>query len=218
MIAIPPPRWMAYLVGSLAGLALIMLALTGCPGATATATKAIAATMHAAQTADKGLAAEATAELAGGADKAPVCKRLVAFRDYAHPAARSAVGAAFAAVRIADEAGKKPPDYMSILKPGACALVIALREWGHLLPDKGAQVLGLLNAFSVAACSAPKAKAPGSAVAIVTALLPVAVELVKWVVELVGAPTAALQKEISDWLTTPPPLAVEAVIKARCNP
>lgn len=191
-------------------LALAVL-LAGCPNAYKVAWPTTASVMRATQSADKGLAAGSKAELDAGGNAVVICKRLATYKDVIRPAARSAVAAAYAGLRIAQEAGKKPPNYLAILKPGACGLILGLREWGHKLPDKGAGILPYLEAFSGVVCDKP-----ASAIAIITALLPVVIDLVKWIVDLVGAPAEKLQQEINTWLQGPVATDVDALIKARC--
>jgi len=136
-------------------------------------------------------------------------KRLVAYRDNARPAARSVVAATWSGILIAAEAGKKEIDYIAMLKPGACALILGLREWGHKLPDKGATILPYLALFTGMACDAPSA----GALAVLVALLPVAVDLVKWVVHIIGAPNEVIQAEILAWIKAPPSDEVDALIR-----
>lgn len=204
--------------GLIALLALGLMLSAGCPGSTVP-TKTTAGLMQATQTTSKALAATSapvhTDCLAFGAksEKYRICiaddlKRLTSYRDTIRPAARSAVAAAYAAIMIAREAGKDKSDYMAILKPGACAIILGLREWGHKLPNQGGGILPLLNSFSPLACEAPA----GNALGVITALLPVAVDLVKWIVGLVGADAANLEKEIYAWITGAPADEVDALI------
>lgn len=138
-------------------------------------------------------------------------KWLVSYRDVARPAARSAVAVAYASGRTAEEAGKKPINYMAMLKPGGCALILSLREWGHKLPDKGKAIMEFLQKFTGITCD--KVKAPKSAAAIIAALLPVAVDLVKWVISVVGADNGDIKAAINKWIQAPAADEVDAVLK-----
>ncbi len=185
--------------------AIAALLLTACPSAHSPAMKTAAALKRAETTVDRTLAAT----------PGITCRQLMAYRDNARPAVRSSVGAIFAGVRINREAGKTDLDYMAIGKPGACALILGLREWGHKIPDKGQAVLALLQGFAGLVCST---KGPRDALGVLAALLPVAVDLVKWIVQLVGAPDAALESEVSAWLLAPPSGEVDKAIATRCSP
>lgn len=195
----------------ISGVLVMFLAgglMTGCPNAHKAAWSTTAGLMHATQTTSKSLAA---ASQHSTEDHAVVCKRLIAYRDNIRPAARSAVAAAYAGIRIAQEAGKKPIDYIAVLRPGGCAIMMGLREWSHKLPDKGASILPLIDVFSGMACDKPSSVT--AATAIVVALLPVVVDLVKWVVEIVGASNDDLQKSINKWIQGPATDEVDALIK-----
>lgn len=136
---------------------------------------------------------------------------LIDYRDTARPAARTSVAVAYATIRTAEEAGNKKIDWMALLRPGACALILSLREWGHKLPDQGKAIMTFLQPFAGMVCD--KVKSPKSAAAIITALLPVAVELVKWVIALVGADNAEIKAKINKWIQGPAADEVDAVLK-----
>ena len=206
-------------------LVLVLLgavASAGCPGKYDAAWKSTAGVMRATQSAAKGLASidkashETCLKQHGPQTKAyagciqAASKRLIVWRDVIRPAARSSVAAAYAAIRIAEKAGNKEVDYMKYLADGGCALIRGLREWGHMLPDKGASVLPLLEAFQGAVCDRPKSAA--GVVAILSVILPVAVDIAKWVVELIGASNDDLQKEINSWLNAVASDEVDAVL------
>jgi hypothetical protein len=191
-------------------LILGALTMTGCPkNANTTAWKVTAGTMYAFKATSKGLAT------APGV----TCKQLRFYRDNIRPAGRSSVGAAYAGIRISDEVKKPNVTYPNALKPGGCLLILGLREWGHKLPDKGASIMPFLSVFSGAVCDKVEKPTPKSAaaVAIITALLPVAVDLVKWVITLVNADDSKLQREINTWIMGPAADEVDARIKAECG-
>ena len=205
--------------GVFLGLLLGAAALTssGCPNTHAPALKAATALKRGLQSASTALAAGSTAELQAGQDKARICKRLRSYRDNIRPAARSSVAAVFVGVRIAREAGKDKIDYVAMLRPGGCAIMLGLRAWGHKLPDKGASILPLLELFQGVACSPQRKPEASAALAVLTAVLPAAVDLVKWIVQIVGAPVDALEKELSDWLQGQVADEVDAVITKWCH-
>jgi len=219
---LPPPPKMKLPPGGTAGvvavlaLAVGLMLSAGCKSTLPTRTTA--GLMRATVTTSNALAATTSAnhvdclKMGRGTEAYQTCiaadlKRLVSYRDNIRPAARSAVAAAYAAIMIAREAGKDDLDYMAILKPGACAIILGLREWGHKLPNHGGGILPLLDGFSPLACEAPK-----NAIGVITALLPVAVDLVKWIVGLVGADASALEREIYVWITGSPIDEVDAMI------
>lgn len=201
--------------GAAAILVLGALALAGCPAGQSAAWKATGGTMNAFKSASKALAAGESVKHAeclklhgAGAAAYATCigdtrRRLITYRDTIRPAGRSSVAAAYATIRTVEEAKKGDVDYIAILKPGACALIVGLREWGHKLPDKAASIMPWLSVFAGAVCDKVKNAPPKSAAAIITALLPVAVELVRWVISLVGADESELQKEINAWILGP---------------
>ncbi len=77
---------------------------------------------------------------------------------------------------------------------GACALSRMANEFKDSLPDKGKQVFTGLASLGPLVC--PKSS-------VVTALIPVAVDLVKWIIKLAGSPTETLLKEIDAWIRGP---------------
>lgn len=195
------------------GILLVAILFAGCTDPYRTARGTTAGVMHAVKATSKGLASGSAAELKAGGDKVVVCKRLKVYRDTIRPAARSSIAASLAAIRIAKEAGKKEFKYIDVLKPGGCALLLGLREWGHKLPDQGAGILPYLDPFLGSLCKTPKS----AAAAILAAVLPVAVELVKWIVDLVGKPSDSIDAEIAAWLLAPAADEVDALIKAECG-
>lgn len=142
----------------------------------------------------------------------PARKWLISYRDYGRPSARSAVAVTYAAGRTAEEAGKKPPNFIDMLKPGACGLVLAGREWGHKVPDDYKGLLALLEPWQGLACDRVKTPKAGAA-AIIVALLPVAIDLVKWIVEIVGADNSDLKARINAWVQSSPTDEVDKVLK-----
>lgn len=142
----------------------------------------------------------------------PARKWLISYRDYGRPSARSAVAVTYAAGRTAEDAGKKPPNFIDMLKPGACGLVLAGREWGHKVPDDYKGLLALLEPWQGLACDKVKTPKAGAA-AIIVALLPVAIDLVKWIVEIVGADNSDLKARINAWVQSSPTDEVDKVLK-----
>jgi len=202
------------ILGALA-VFLMVLGLSGCPNAYTVATKTTAGVMYATQATSRGYAAYAEARIAAGEDRPPICKGLALYRDNVRPAARSSVAAAYAGIRIAQEAGKKDYDYLTVLKPGACALLIGLREWAHKMPDGGMAIMGYLSVFSGVVCDKVDGKVD-SALAIIAALLPVAVDLVRWIISVVGSSDDALMKTINAWILGPSADEVDALIAKSC--
>jgi hypothetical protein len=71
----------------------------------------------------------------------------------ARPAVNSALHVTKASVQIAESAkADKPPDYIALLRPAACALWRVVRAWGHYLPKKGSSVLKALGPFGEGVC------------------------------------------------------------------
>jgi len=190
-------------------LVLAALGLAGCPSGQTAAWKATGGTMYAFKAASKTLAA-------GRESGQITCEQLKFYRDNIRPGGRSSVAAAYATIRTVEEAKGDKVDYMAILMPGACGLVIGLREWAHKLPDKGAAIVPWLGIFGGAVCDKYKTDKPKSATTLITALLPVAVDLVKWVISLVGSDNNKIKQEINAWIQGPAADEVDAAIKKHC--
>lgn len=203
-------------VAMIMGLTVTAIALgSGCsPKGYSAAIKSTVAVKRATQATGVALAAGSKAELAAGADTGKVCKRLFAYRDKIRPLARTAVAAAWAAIQTARAAKKKDFDVWAVLRPGACAIILGLREWGHKLPDKGSVVLGKLERYQGLACSPQRA--PSGALAVIGAILPGALDFVLWLVQLVGSGDDKLEKEIASWLIGMQEDDVDVLFKARC--
>lgn len=206
--------------GSGAGVAALLLlvfllaiAVAACASPYAAAKRSTWSLMKATQTAGHGLAtlardadAKCSQQHPGGSEAYRTCtalwlKRLDAWRDYGRPAARSSVAGLYGAVRVSEVAKARPPDIAAGFKAGGCALLRGVREWGHMLPDRGAGVLKLLAGLDPAVCVA---RAHRSAVGAVVAGLNLALEIVAWLRRLLTDPADALFREVDAWLRAPP--------------
>ncbi len=136
-------------------------------------------------------------------------RHLTNWQAYARPAMRAAVAATYGGLRVAEEAGKKGFDWMAALKPGGCALLRGLKAWGHLLPDKGKAALAALGFLDPVLCVQPKV-ADGAFP--VTAIATLALDVVRWVVKILGTPNEELRKAIDTWLRAPPEDATEKLL------
>jgi hypothetical protein len=222
---LPSAEQMAKLrkaAGSGAAGLLAVILLAGCPNAWSGMWKGTGGLMEATKSMSKGGAAVGTVKhdecIKKGAKTVAYwdCIKktrayLVTYRDTARPAARTSVAVAYASIRTAEEAKNEKLDWIALLKPGACALITSLREWGHKLPDKGKVIMSFLQPFGGMTCD--KAKNPKSAAAIITALLPVAVDLVRWVINLVGADNSEIKAKINAWIQGPATDEVDALLK-----
>lgn len=200
-------------------LVLLAVVLAGCPSAYGPAMNTTAAVMNATRTTSKVLGVTsmvmhtACLRVHGFQTTAYMecikkdLARLVSYRDNIRPVSRTSVSVTYATLMTLKAAGKKPPNYLATLRPGGCALILGLREWGHKLPDQGKTILPFLTGFLGLACDKPS-----NAIGLITALIPVAVDLVKWIIQMVGADSAALEREIYDWIIAKPADEVDAMI------
>lgn len=80
---------------------------------------------------------------------APYRSALKHWIDYGRPGVNSALIATVASLQIA-ERSKGKVDYLSLLKPGVCALAACLAQWGNLIPTSVKQTVAVVTA--VAGC------------------------------------------------------------------
>lgn len=204
-------------LGRLAGLgavavliALVAVALGACK--IAVPVKLTAAVMYSTQTMGKGFAVTGWQEhraclVKHGAKTQgyATCvkglrSRLEKWQKFGRASSRSSVAASYGAIRIAQEK-KKGADVLPLLKIGGCALTRMAKEFQDSLPDKGAAVMAKLAALGpLVWCTTPKAMRSTS---LAMTIIPLAVDLVKWIVKLIGAPTEQLLKEIDAWVRGP---------------
>ncbi len=76
------------------------------------------------------------------------------WRQIARPATNSAIQVTATALQIAEQAGdgEKKLDWITLLKPAACALMRVAKTWGHFYPDEGKAVLGALQSLEGVTC------------------------------------------------------------------
>jgi hypothetical protein len=76
------------------------------------------------------------------------------WRKIARPATNSAIQVTATSLQIAErvEANKPKIDWISLLKPAACALFRVARSWGHYWPDKGKTVLNMMSLLEGVTC------------------------------------------------------------------
>jgi hypothetical protein len=203
-------------LGQLAGLgavllliALVAVALGACK--ISVPVKLTAAVMYSTQTMGKGFAVTGWQEhraclVKHGAKTQgyATCvkglrSRLKKWQQFGRASSRSSVAASYGAIRIAQEK-KKGADVLPLLKIGGCALTRMAKEFKDSLPDKGAAVMAGLAALGPLVCTTPKAMRSSS---LAMTIIPLAVDLVKWIVGLIGAPTEQLLKEIDAWVRGP---------------
>jgi hypothetical protein len=84
---------------------------------------------------------------------APCHKALTDWTTIVRPAVNTAIGAAFAALETARQAGRKDSTWVARLRPGICALASILQEWRTLMGDKAETLLNLLGTVEDVACS-----------------------------------------------------------------
>jgi hypothetical protein len=149
--------------GAAALLALALVAVGACSPyrvawqSTAAVVQAQGVAAHALATWARAEHARCLAAHGAQSDAYAACVRLPRealrqWQDHARPAIRSAVAATVAALEIAERA-KVKADWMTYLRPGACALLRVCRAWAHLWPDRGQAVLGALGWLEPVACT-----------------------------------------------------------------
>lgn len=140
--------------------------LTGCTDPYLAAYRTTATARATAATAEQALAdscrakADACKASSGGdaakyaACWAPCKHSLESWIQYGRPAVNSALAAALAAIQLA-ELTKRQPSPLEYLKPVACALAQALKQWGHLLPPATrSQIESVAGLVALATCEA----------------------------------------------------------------
>ncbi len=75
------------------------------------------------------------------------------WRKNVRPAVNTAVQITATALQIAEKVKADPKvDWLTLLRPSACALLRAVKSWGHYFADKGATILGALGSFEGVLC------------------------------------------------------------------
>lgn len=75
------------------------------------------------------------------------------WRKNVRPAINTGVQITATALQIAEKVKADPKvDWLTLLKPSACALLRAVKSWGHYFADKGATILGALGSFEGVIC------------------------------------------------------------------
>jgi len=146
-------------------LVLVVGVSTGCRGPYDAAWRTLDGVIRARDATAAALATHAKAERerclkahgpkteAGAACIKPTREALHQWRTVARPAVNTALQVTAASLQIAERAkADKPPDWMALLRPGACALLRAARAWGHWYPDEGKPILTALGAAAEVTC------------------------------------------------------------------
>jgi hypothetical protein len=75
------------------------------------------------------------------------------WRKNVRPAVNTGVQITATALGIAEKVKADPKiDWMVLIRPSACALLRAVKSWGHYFADKGKAVLGALVSFEGVVC------------------------------------------------------------------
>jgi hypothetical protein len=75
------------------------------------------------------------------------------WRKNVRPSVNTAVQITATALQIAEKVKPdKKVDWLTLLRPSACALLRAVKSWGHYFADKGASILGALGSFEGVIC------------------------------------------------------------------
>jgi hypothetical protein len=74
----------------------------------------------------------------------PYLNALEKWRLYVKTSVNTALAAAFGVLEVARARKKKKAPWLEALKPGACALVLALKQWRELMPKDAKSLLTLL--------------------------------------------------------------------------
>jgi len=77
---------------------------------------------------------------------------LKVWRLYVKPSVNTALASAFGVLETAKQAGKKKTNWLAALKPGACALVTALKQWRELMPEKYKSLMALIGSVEGLVC------------------------------------------------------------------
>lgn len=151
--------------GAVVGCLLALLLVGGCGSPLKAAAHSTLAVAQARNMADTGLAVAFRARMTSCLAQVPATTykacmdasaeqaAMVQWRDKARPAITAAIVTTYTALQLAQMAkADKPPPWEEYLKPAACGMVQALKQFGHLLPGGAAGILALLDTVKGVAC------------------------------------------------------------------
>lgn len=182
--------------GAVLGILLLGLASNGC--AASPAVVATHGTMRAVQLTGDTVAA---VHKAGKAD----CAHVKRWRTHGRQAVRLAIAGAVVAIKA-----QKDPDYLSLLKPGACELFRWLDGAAKDAPAEAAKAMAYLGTFKALVC--PK-KSAADVAAILGVVLEAAQRLLAWLHEISGSTDDKLIGEVDKWLADEPSDGTDAICK-----
>lgn len=79
-------------------------------------------------------------------------KALEQWQKNARPAINSSIQVTVTALQIAERTKAEKMDWISLLRPAACALFRVAKAWGHYWPDKGKAVLNVMSLLEGVTC------------------------------------------------------------------
>lgn len=181
----------------LLGLLLLGVAASGCKASPAVI--ATHGTMNAAKLTDSTIA---EVHKTGKLD----CKQVKLWRTHGRRSVRVAVAGAVVAIKA-----QKNPDYLGLLKPGACELFRWLDAAAKDAPDKAAKAMAYLGSFKALVC--PRGKSAAGIAAILGIILPAAQRVIQWIHSLAGSTDDKLLAEVDAWLADAPDGPTDAICK-----
>jgi hypothetical protein len=134
------------------------------------------------------------------------CDAVKKWRTHGRQAARLAISGAVIAIKA-----QKDPDYIEILKPGACELFRWLDSASKDAPPEASKAMAYLGAFKALVC--PKGKSAAGIASTLGVILPAAQAIIEYILGLAGASDDKLLAEVDAYLAAPAQDGTDAVCK-----